>query len=188
MIGSGPKPICFLQLLHPFQLQRQQILPPPSHLWAPCPAPLPALRFCPLRLSTLPLCPPCPSLVTCPAAPSLSLAGMEKIRAQNERHTGVKSQTVTEGSDNEQNPLVARSTMAWSSAVMCQCVGFGWAWSQKHQMCKPCLLVMPLLSQSTGAPGSGRLGSRCCPSSWTPEECALSLASPLSSGLGSLWM
>lgn len=31
-IGSGAKQICFLQLLHPFQLQRQQTLLLPSHL------------------------------------------------------------------------------------------------------------------------------------------------------------
>ena len=86
-VGSGAKQICFLQLLHLFQLQRPQTLPLLSHPWAPCPAPPPALRFCPLHPSTLPLCPPCPSLVTCPAAPSLSLAGMWKIRAESPRHT-----------------------------------------------------------------------------------------------------
>lgn len=87
-VGSGAKLICFLQLLHPFQLQRQQTLLLPSRLWPPCPAPPPALRFCPLHPSTLPLCPPCPSPGTCPAVPSLSSAGMGTTGTQSPRHQG----------------------------------------------------------------------------------------------------
>lgn len=87
-VGSGAKLICFLQLLHPFQLQRQQTLLLPSHLWPPCPAPPPALRFCPLHPSTLPLCLPCPSLGTCPAVPSLSSAGTGTTGTQSPRHQG----------------------------------------------------------------------------------------------------
>lgn len=87
-VGSRAKLICFLQLLHPFQLQRQQTLLLPSHLWPPCPAPPPALRFCPLHPSTLPLCPPSPSLGTCPAVPSLSSAGTGTTGTQSPRHQG----------------------------------------------------------------------------------------------------
>lgn len=119
MVWSGVKQIFFLQLLHLFLLQRQQTLPRPSHLWPPCPAPPPAVRFYPLHLSTLPLCPPCPSLVTCPAPPSLSLAGTGKIWAQKERPTlGRSPVAFIEGSSNEQHPLIAPSTMSWPFAIM----------------------------------------------------------------------
>lgn len=139
MVWSGVKQIFLLQLLHLFLLQRQQTLPPPYHLWPPCPAAPPAVRSCPLHLSTLPLCPPCPSLVTCPAPPSLSLAGTGKTRVQKERPTlGQSPGTFIEGSSSEQHPLVTPSTMSRPFAIMLS-IGLDWVGSSKYHRCQPCL-------------------------------------------------
>lgn len=74
-VDSRAKLICFLQLLHPFQLQRHT---PPS---APSPsvASLPSTTSCaPLPLHPSIAChlPSSPQPGTCPAVPSLSSAGI----------------------------------------------------------------------------------------------------------------